>query len=60
MFLIKYIKYILNCIEKAILPANKGSRQRMLCHLPIKAVDNESFATCEQRQSAKNFCPEKN
>jgi len=40
-------------------PANKGSRQRALCHLPRKAVDKEPFATCQQRQSAKNFCFEK-
>ena len=41
MFLFKYIKYILNCIEKTILPAKKGSRQRALCHLPKKAVGKE-------------------
>ena len=57
MFLFKYIKYILNCIEKAILPAKKGSRQRALCHLPLKAVGKEPFATCQKRQSAKSPLP---
>ena len=47
MFLFKYIKYILNYIEKAILPAKKGSRQRApsshngvrsLCRLPYWQV----------------------
>jgi hypothetical protein len=42
MFLFKYIKYILNCIEKVILPVNKGSQQRVLCHLPIKAVGKKN------------------
>ena len=31
-----------------------------LCHLPIKAVGKESFATCQYRQSAKNSLPPAN
>jgi len=31
----------------ALPPANKGSRQRILCHLPIKAVGKESSAPCQ-------------
>ena len=44
----------------SLLRSTLVTRLNSLCHLPIKAIGKEPFVTCQKRQSAKNFCFEKN